>query len=224
MPTVLVTGAGRGIGLEFARQYAAHNWQVIATVRDEAGARALRSLERVRIEQLDMRDRSALAGFGDRLGGEPLDLFIANAGVTSPGSMGTAEEAKRFVEVLEVNTVAPTLLASVVVPNVVAARGKLVAMSSGMASIADNRSGGWLAYRASKAALNAAWRTLAVDLEREPIAIATFDPGWVQTDMGGPNAKLSPEESVAALRGVIDRLGPRDKGVYLNLRGETLPW
>jgi NAD(P)-dependent dehydrogenase (short-subunit alcohol dehydrogenase family) len=224
MPTVLVTGGGRGIGLEFVRQYAAAGWNVVATVRSAGDGDALRAFGDVRVEILDMRDFEALESFGERLRGEPLDLLIANAGITSPGEMRTAEEANRFLEVLAVNSVAPTVLASVVASNVNAARGKMIAITSQMGSIADNGSGGWLAYRASKAALNAAWKTLAVDMAREPISIAMLHPGWVKTDMGGGGAPLAPAESVTAMRRVIDGLGPGDKGLFLNHRGETLPW
>lgn len=223
MPSVLVTGAGRGLGLEFARQYAELGWNLIATVRSAPDGEKLREFG-ARVELLDMRDFAQVAAFGERLAGEPLDLLIANAGMTSPGEMRSAEEAERFLEVLAVNSVAPTLLASALAPNVIAAKGKMIAITSQMGSIADNGSGGWLAYRASKAALNAAWKTLAVEWASAPIAIAMLHPGWVQTDMGGRAAPLSPAESVSALRQVIDGLGSRNKGLFLNQKGETLPW
>lgn len=224
MPTVLITGAARGIGLEFVRQYAAAGWSVIGTCRDPADAEKLQALGDVRAELLDMRDRPALAAFGDRLAGAPLDLFIANAGITAPDRMTSAEDADRFLEVLAVNSVAPTLLAVSLRPNVVQAQGKMVAVTSEMGSIARNASGGWLAYRASKSALNSAWRTLAIEMAADPIAIAMLHPGWVKTDMGGRGAPLEPPESVRAMRQVINRLSANDKGVYLNYRGETLPW
>ncbi len=225
MPAVLVTGAGRGLGLEFARQYAAEGWSVIATVRNEAAAKALRAIGGdPRIEMLDMRDFAAIERFAEQLQEQPLDLLIANAGMTTPGAMRSSEEAERFLEVLAVNSVAPTLLASALAPNVIRAKGKLIAITSQMGSIADNGSGGWLAYRASKAALNAAWRTLAVEMAAEPVAIAMLHPGWVKTDMGGGGAPLEPAESVTALRRIIAGLTPRDKGLFLNHRGETLPW
>lgn len=225
MPAILVTGAGRGLGLEFVRQYAAAGWDVIATVRSEAAAAALRGItESVRVDMLDMRDFAAIERFAHELGEQPLDLLIANAGMTTPGALRSSAEAERFLEVLTVNSVAPTLLASALAPTLIRAKGKLVAITSQMGSIADNDSGGWLAYRASKAALNAAWRTLAMDMAAEPVAIAMLHPGWVKTDMGGGGAPLEPAQSVNALRRVIDGLTPRDKGVFLNHRGETLPW
>jgi len=223
MPRLLITGAGRGIGLEFARQYAAEGWSVVATVRNEAAARALRDLAGdVSVEFLDMRDHQALVAFGDRAS-EPLDLFIANAGITRPDGFSAAD-ADGWLEVFDVNTVAPTFLAHHLAPAVAAARGKMIAITSQMGSIADNGSGGWDAYRASKAALNAAWKSMAVELSAQPIAIAMLHPGWVKTDMGGGGATLQPRDSVGGMRRVIAGLGPSDKGLFLNYRGEELPW
>jgi NAD(P)-dependent dehydrogenase (short-subunit alcohol dehydrogenase family) len=222
MPHVLITGAGRGIGLEFARQYAAAGWQVVATVRDAAQAPELEALG-ARIELLDMRDFAALATFPKCLGGQPLDLFIANAGVSGPQRIADADAAETWQEVHAVNAVAPTLLAEALLPSVLAAAGKMVAITSQMGSIGDS-SGGWVAYRASKAALNAAWRALALDLAGQPVALAMFHPGWVQTDMGGPNAPLAMADSVEGLCAQIERLTPADSGAFLNYRGEHLPW
>jgi NAD(P)-dependent dehydrogenase (short-subunit alcohol dehydrogenase family) len=223
MPKLLVTGAGRGIGLEFARQYAADGWEVVATCRNDTAAEELRALPgKVQVEFLDMRDHAALVSFRERAGG-PLDLFIANAGVTRPDGI-TAEDADGWLEVLDVNCVAPTFLAYTLAPHVIAAKGKMIAITSQMGSIADNGSGGWNAYRASKAALNAAWRSMAVEMAAEPIAIAMLHPGWVRTDMGGRGGTLSKPESVTAMRRVIDGLTSRDKGLFLNHKGETLPW
>ena len=225
MPRLLITGAGRGIGLEFARQYAAAGWSVVATVRNEAAARQLRALPgEVAVEFLDVREHRAVVTFHERLGGAPLDLFIANAGITRSDSFSSADDADGWLEVLHVNCVAPTFLAYNLAPSVVAARGKMIAITSQMGSIADNGSGGWNAYRASKAALNAAWRSMAVEMSAQPISIAMLHPGWVKTDMGGRGATLSPEDSVRSMRRTIDGLTYRDKGLFLNYRGGTLPW
>jgi NAD(P)-dependent dehydrogenase (short-subunit alcohol dehydrogenase family) len=222
MPTLLITGAGRGIGLEFVRQYAAAGWQVIATLRDPVHAAPLQALG-VRLEALDMRDFAAVEAFPDKLGGAPLDLFIANAGMTAAREIDSAAEAQAWCEVHAVNAVAPTLLATRLLPNVAAANGKMIAISSRMGSIAES-SGGYLGYRASKAALNAAWRALALDWRGRPVTLAMLHPGWVQTDMGGPNAPLPPAESVAAMRTLIERLGPADSGAFLGHKGEPIPW
>ena len=225
MPTVLITGGARGIGSEFVRQYAADGWSVIATVRDPDAADAVRATGGdIRVERLDMRDLAAVAGFAKAIGDTPLDVFIANAGITHPEGLSTAEEAQGWLEVFAVNVVAPTLLAETLAPKVIARRGKMVAITSQMGSIADNRSGGWTAYRASKSALNSAWYSMAIERAREPITIAMLHPGWVQTDMGGPNATLPIPESVSSMRRVIERLQPQESGAFLNDRGEPLPW
>ncbi|HEX8533521.1 MAG TPA: SDR family oxidoreductase [Allosphingosinicella sp.] len=223
MPRLLLTGAGRGIGLEFARQYADDGWSVIATVRNEAAAEKLRALPGdIQVQFLDMRDHGALVSFAKSIEG-PLDLFIANAGMTRPDGI-TADDADGWIEVLDVNCVAPTFLAYNLAQVVAEARGKMIAITSQMGSIADNSSGGWNAYRASKAALNAAWRSMAVEMRAQPVAIAMLHPGWVRTDMGGPGGTLDTEASVTALRRVIDGLSEDEKGVFLNHKGEALPW
>jgi NAD(P)-dependent dehydrogenase (short-subunit alcohol dehydrogenase family) len=224
MKRLLVTGAGRGIGLEFLRQYAADGWSVVATCRNEAAAEEIRKVPGdVTVEFLDMRDHEALIAFARGVAG-PLDLFIANAGVTRPDGFSSTADAQGWLEVLDVNCVAPTFLAHNLTPRVAAAGGKMIAITSQMGSIADNGSGGWNAYRASKAALNAAWRSMAVEMADAPISIAMLHPGWVKTDMGGGGAPLTTEQSVEGMRRVIAGLTHRDKGVFLNQKGEALPW
>ena len=223
MPLVLITGANRGIGLEFARQYSADGWQVIATVREPAEADELEAISGARMERLAMFDLDSVAGFGQRIEG-PLDLLIANAGTMVPENAETAEDGREWGEMLVVNAIAPYLLAKSVLAKVAEARGKLVAISSGMGSIADNSSGGHVPYRTSKAALNMAWRSLAIEARPLGVAAAVLDPGWVKTRMGGPNAPLPPEHSVAAMRRVIDRLGPEQSGEFIKHDGSTIPW
>jgi NAD(P)-dependent dehydrogenase (short-subunit alcohol dehydrogenase family) len=222
MPRILITGAGRGIGLELARQYAAEGWDVIATVRDPGKAAGLAALG-VRVEALDMVDLAAVAAFPERLGGEPLDLFVANAGISRAKWIRSREDAEAWQEVHLVNSVAPTLLAEVLLPLVEAAGGRMAAMSSRMGSI-DDSSGGYIAYRASKAALNAAWRALALGWRERPVTLVLLHPGWVQTDMGGPQAPLPVEESVAGMRRIIAGLPRRESGAFVDYRGAPVPW
>jgi len=222
MPRILITGAGRGIGLELARQSAAEGWDVVATVRDPGKAGELAGLG-VRVEALDMRDFGALAALPERLGGEPLDLFVANAGLSQAKWIRSREDAEAWQEVHAVNAVAPTLLAESLLPLVEARGGRMAAISSRMGSI-DDSSGGYVGYRASKAALNAAWRALALGWRERPVTLVLLHPGWVQTDMGGLQAPLAVDESVAGMRRVIAGLPRSASGAFLDYRGAPVPW
>ena len=217
MSVVLITGANRGIGLEFARQYARDGWAVVATAREASSE--LDALG-VRIEGIDMRDFGAVASFAERL--DSLDLLIANAGTYGPRNPKSAEDGEDWAETFAVNTIAPFLLAQSVLPLVKQAGGKLIAVSTKMGSIDDNGSGGFVAYRSSKSALNMAWKSLSVDNPGVPCAV--LHPGWVQTRMGGPSAPLSPEDSVAGMRHVIDGLTAEQSGGFFNYDGAPIPW
>jgi NAD(P)-dependent dehydrogenase (short-subunit alcohol dehydrogenase family) len=219
MPTVLITGANRGIGLEFVRQYSRDGWDVIATARQSSPE--LDSLN-VRVEPLELTDVDAVASFGERLDG-PLALLIANAGTMKPAEARTAEDGRAWAEMLTVNSIAPYLLAQSVLRQVVAAKGKMIALSSGMGSIGES-SGGYVPYRSSKAALNMAWHSLAIEAKRSGVIAAVFDPGWVKTRMGGSSAPTPPEESVADMRRTIGRLGPDDSGAFLKRDGSRHAW
>lgn len=217
MPTVLITGANRGIGLEFARQYAGDGWAVIATARETSPELDALGL---RVEGLNMRDFAAVARFGEHL--DSLDPLIANAGTYGPRHPKSADDGEDWAETFAVNTIAPFLLAQSVLPLVEEAGGKLVAVSTKMGSIDDNSSGGFVAYRSSKSALNMAWKSLSVDNPAVPCAV--LHPGWVQTRMGGPSAPLSPADSVAGMRRVIDGLTLEQSGGFFNYDGAPIPW
>jgi NAD(P)-dependent dehydrogenase (short-subunit alcohol dehydrogenase family) len=217
MPTVLITGANRGIGLEFARQYSRDGWDVVATARGPGPE--LQSLG-VGIETLDMQDLDAVAGFADRIG--ELDLLIANAGTWKPEQAESAEEARAWADMMVTNSIAPYLLGKALLPRL-APGGKLIAISSGMGSIGES-SGGHVPYRASKAALNMAWHALAIEAKPLGIIAATFDPGWVKTRMGGPNAPLPPDESVGDMRRTIEALTPEQSGGFLKRDGTAIAW
>jgi NAD(P)-dependent dehydrogenase (short-subunit alcohol dehydrogenase family) len=218
MPAVLITGANRGIGLELARQYSNDGWDVVATARDAAPE--LDGL-RARVERLEMSDLETVASFGSRL--DALDLLIANAGTYGPRSVSDAEAAREWSDTFTVNTIAPFLLAQSVLPLVARNLGKLIAISTRMGSIADNGSGGYIAYRSSKSALNSAWRSLAID-NRGKVSCAVVHPGWVRTRMGGSSAPLTPEESAAGIRQVIEGLGPDQSGGFFSYDGSEIPW
>lgn len=220
MATVLVTGANRGIGLGFAKHYAREGWDVIATAREPDKANDLHALD-VEVMQLDLGDEASAQEFCATLVDRPIDLLLSNAGVNG----GPEPERELWIETLLVNAVAPSLLAMRLKPNLLAgAQKKAVAISSRMGSIADNSSGGSMIYRSSKAALNAAWHGLAMEWQRDEIAVAMLHPGWVQTDMGGPGAPIDAATSVAGLATVIDTLDIARTGRFWNYTGEELPW
>jgi NAD(P)-dependent dehydrogenase (short-subunit alcohol dehydrogenase family) len=216
MPNILITGANRGIGLEFARQYAADGWDVIATARHSSA-----ELDRlgVKVKPLDLSDADAVAAF--TVGG-PLDLFIANAGTSHPKETQGAANARDWQAMMMVNAIAPYQLGHALLPNM-AEGGKMIAISSGMGSIGDN-GGGWVPYRTSKAALNMAWNSLALEAKPRGVACVLLSPGWVKTDMGGAGAEITPQESVSDMRARIDRLTIDDTGKFLRRNGSELPW
>jgi NAD(P)-dependent dehydrogenase (short-subunit alcohol dehydrogenase family) len=218
MPTVLITGANRGLGLEFARQYRRDGWDVAVTVREPSAE--LAELK-VQVERLDMLDLASVANIGDKF--EALDLVIANAGAMRPQKAESAEEGRAWAELFTVNTIAPYLLAQALMENVAAVPGKLIAITSRMGSIADS-SGGYVPYRASKAALNMAWHSLAIEARPHGVAAAVINPGWVQTRMGGGNAPMTPEDSVSQMREVIAGLTIERTGSFLDRDGSVIPW
>jgi len=217
MPEVLITGANRGLGLEFARQYKEQGWGVFATAREVSPELSDLGVE---VEKLEMSDLDAIERFGKRF--DRLDLLIANAGTYGPREVRDAKAGREWAETFVVNTIAPFLLAQSVLPAVRSTRGKLIAVSTKMGSIADNNSGGFIAYRSSKSALNSAWRSLAVD--NPDVVCAVLHPGWVQTRMGGSSAPLEPEESIAGMRRVIDSFGPEQSGGFFAYDGVEVPW
>jgi NAD(P)-dependent dehydrogenase (short-subunit alcohol dehydrogenase family) len=213
----LITGANRGIGLEFARQYAADGWTVIAAARNPDAADELKRLG-VEILPLDAADPASIGALAGRLCGRTIDVLIANAGVLPRGL-----DAQGWLNGFATNCIGPTLLAKGLKANM-AAGGKMIAITSRMGSIADNDSGGAIAYRSTKAALNAAWRSLSIDWRGDDVTLAMLHPGWVQTDMGGPGATIEPETSVSGMRKTIAGLSRDRSGSFLNHDGQELPW
>lgn len=219
MPTVLVTGANRGIGLEFARQYLADGWTVIATTRRPSPELEALGL---RVETLDLGDGDAVESFAGRIAG-PLDLFIANAGTSQPMDTEGAANARDWQQMMMVNLIAPYQLGKALLPLLGASQGKAIAISSAMGSIAENR-GDWVPYRTSKAALNMAWNSLAIEALQHRVAVVALSPGWVKTRMGGEGAELTTRESVGAMRELIGRLTIEESGKFVRRNGSSLPW
>ncbi|MCU0759810.1 MAG: SDR family oxidoreductase [Steroidobacteraceae bacterium] len=236
MPVVLITGANRGLGLEFARQYAESGWKVLATCRDPAGAGDLHALRAscpaLEVHPLDVADFATIDALAGRLAGRPIDVLLNNAGVFGPKAHAEGDRRQEFgsmdygiwAEVLRVNLMAPMKMAEAFVEHVAAStQKKLVAISSTEGS-SPNAKGGIHAYRTSKAALNMLMQNLAPDLAPRGIVTAAFCPGWIKTRMGGPRAPLEAPPSIAGLRRVIDGLTPERSGKFWLWTGQALPW
>lgn len=228
---VLVTGANRGLGLEFARQYAADGGTVYAACRAPAEAADLRKLAagsdgRIDVVALDVTVTASVRAAAAKLAGLPIDVLINNAGVGSPkGQKLGGLDYAAWQRVLDTNTLGPMRVTEAFLANLERGRQKkVVTITSGMGSIEDNGSGGSYAYRSSKTAVNMVVKSLSIDLAGRGIICIVMNPGWVRTDMGGPGGQLLPEQSIAAMRKVIAGLTPADSGKFFNHNGKQYPW
>ncbi len=234
---VLVTGSNRGLGLEFVRQLVPRAERVYATCRKPEAAAALSALaeahgDTLRIAPLNVADPSSIETARELVGRdtEALDLLINNAGINGGGRadrFGTVD-AETMMRVLRVNTVGPHLMVQAFADLLAAASdpqgAKVINLTSQLGSIANTSGGTWQSYKVSKAGLNMCTRLQAAELTEEGITAVSMHPGWVQTDMGGPDARLTPEESVAGMLGVIEDLTPDHAGRFLTHDGGELPW
>ena len=226
MPTVLITGAARGLGLDFTKQYAAKGWKVLACARK---ADALKDIEGdIHYHKLEVTDYKAVKALAAKLKGEAIDVLICNAGVG--GERGSTSqdlgklEPEAWRHMFEINTLAPLMMAEAFVEHVARSQQKkMIAISSILGSIKNNNGGRYF-YRASKTALNMEWSVLAKDVEPKGIICVALHPGWVQTDMGGPTATLTIDQSVPGMVKVIDGLKTSDNGRFLQYDGGELPW
>lgn len=229
--TILVTGAGRGIGLELARQYAHAGWRVFACCRSPEQADTLTRLAGesnglLTVHRLEVTDTDRINALAEELRAEHVDILINNAGTDRPERQGFGQvDEKDWIEAFRVNTIAPLKMAEAFVAPVARSERRIIAvMSSMMGSIKDNFSGGYYAYRSTKAAVNMVVKNLSIDLKRFGIIAVALHPGWVKTKIGGPAATLSPRESVAGLHKVLAALKPEDSGRFLTYEGRELPW
>ena len=227
MPSVLITGANRGLGLEFTRQYAADGWRVFAACRDPAGAKDLAAVEGdVSAETLDVDDGPQVAALAKKLSGQPIDVLINNAGIYGPKDLTRDTiDYDAWGQVFRTNAMSPLAVSAAFAANVAqGGQKKIITLSSIMGSIAENDSSGDFIYRSSKAAVNAVMKSLAGDLKSEGITVTVVHPGWVLTDMGGPEAAIDATESVTGMRAVIAGLKESDSGRFLNYDGTEIPW
>ena len=232
-PTVLVTGANRGIGLELARQYAARGWQVIATARKPAEAAALGDIAKghanLSIETLDMADHASIDSLADKLAGRPIDLLIHNAGISGgvPAQSLGKMNYDVFRQVLEVNTIGPMKLSEKLLPNLRAStQKKIVLIGTSEASFGRINAGRLYWYRASKAAAHMLMLNLAYDLRDRQVVVAVINPGPVDTDMmKGVRMPLQPPaEAVGKVIGIIDAMNIENTGKFWDYAGGQLPW
>jgi len=231
MTSVLITGTNRGLGFEFARQYAAGGVRVFAACRNPAAADALWQLEqttegRLSVIAMDVTDAKSVGNAAAQLKDLAIDVLINAAGIAGTSGQTTGNvDYKAWAEVLEVNTMGPLRVLESFIEHIARSERRLVVtITSGMGSLTDNKSGGSIAYRSSKAAVNMVMRSAAIDLAPRGISCVLVHPGWVRTDMGGPKAPMSPQESVTAMRQLIDTFGPKHSGNFYNYDGREYPW
>ena len=232
MPTVMITGANRGLGLEFVRQYLEDGWRVIATCRRPDQAMELHTLKanhdvKIEIFPLEVTDNDAMYELAGQLEGTAIDIFIQNAGILLNDAFRQTGFEDRL-GIFRINTLSLLTITEAFIDHIAASsQKKLIYISSLKASTtesAGHTGGGDYCYRASKAAGNSIIKALSFDLAEQGVTTAAISPGWVRTDMGGPHAPLSPEESVTLMRQVIDNLTLTNSGGFLNQNGEPNPW
>lgn len=223
----MITGANRGIGLEFVRQYAALGWQVIATCRSPIGVGDLAKVEgNIEVHGLDVTDQYSIARLATDLDGMAIDLLLNSAGIFGPRNYTFNDiDYSEWKKVFDTNIFSPSKICSVFLPHVLKSnQKKMVTISSIMGSIGQNTGGGNYIYKSSKTAVNQVMRCLANDLLEKNVAICLLHPGWVKTDMGGEGADITTEVSVSGMRSVIDDLGIQSTGSFYNYDGTVIPW
>lgn len=230
MKTTLITGANRGIGLEFVRQYAAEGWRILACSRqpeksDTLNAMAARYPEQITVHPLDVADHAQIETLALSLTNESIDLLVNNAGIYTATHKNDNIDYEAWTHAFLVNTMAPLKMAQTFATQIARSNQKvIVTISSKMGSIEDNSGGGSYIYRSSKAAVNMVVKSLSIDLKPTGVIAVVFHPGWVQTEMGGPNALISTTQSVSGMRHVISQLTLADSGKFIAYDGEIIPW
>ena len=227
-PTILITGANRGLGLKFTDLYAKKKFNVFATCRAPQNANSLLKLaeqnELITIHPLDVGINEEIEDLAHKIKGVPIDILINNAGIWRSSSLGSANK-QAWLESFAINSIAPYEVIQALLPNIkMGVLKKVVSITSKMGSIDDNTSGGSYIYRSSKSALNMIMRSLENDLRAYDITTLTLHPGWVQTDMGGMNALINDEQSVSGMMEVIDALNIKSSGRFIDYAGKHINW
>ena len=231
MSTLMITGANRGLGLEFTKQYLADGYKVIATCRNPQDADQLHNLynsypDHLVIYRLDVANLPQIDQLAEELAGTPIDILINNAGVYPMGKEAFGNvDYQAWAETFRINSMAPLKMAEAFMDHLLLGKDrKIINITSKMGSIDDNTSGHHYLYRSSKTALNMVTRSLAIDLAPKGIVAIVMHPGWVQTDMGGSNAPTTIPQSITGMRRVIAHLTPADAGKFYAFDGKEIPW
>jgi NAD(P)-dependent dehydrogenase (short-subunit alcohol dehydrogenase family) len=223
MSTVLITGCDTGLGVEFARQYAADGHRVVAACLDPSSAKDAAAIRgNIELVKLDVTDHGAIEALSKRLAECAVDILLNNAGIGRPHPPFGQTDYANWRRILDTNLIGPMKIAESFVEQIARSNQKMMAfVSSRMGSIALNNSGGSYAYRSSKAGLNMIVKTLAVDLAPRGICVLALHPGWAATEPGG---RVPVADSVAGMRGVMHRAGPHHTGSFVTYRDQPLPW
>jgi NAD(P)-dependent dehydrogenase (short-subunit alcohol dehydrogenase family) len=229
MPTILIVGATRGIGLELARTYAADGHSVIGTARDMKAASKLDALaaanRNVRIEPLDIGNPASIDAAAKAIGDIPIDVVLVVAGVLGGQHQSLDDlDIAEWHRVLDIHTIGPTLVARAFKRNLVASgNGKLVLFSSQVGA-STWPYGGLYIYATTKAALGKSGKIIAMDWQNDPVTVIVLHPGYVQTEMSGPSADIPVEESVSGIRKVVAKITKADSGKFYKWNGDIHPW
>jgi len=232
MRTTLITGANRGIGLEFSKQFAADGWRILACCRYPEKSDALNKLaamypDQITVHTLDVTNHEQINRLAQTLASKSIDLLINNAGVY-PDPMGYSfgdTDYEAWAQAFLINTMAPLRMAEEFADHIKRGNQKIiVTITSKMGSVADNNRGGSYIYRSSKSAVNMVVKSLAIDLKSIGITAVLIHPGWVRTDMGGPDGLISTKQSVSGMRNIISQISLADSGKFFAYDGQIIPW
>lgn len=226
---ILLTGANRGLGLEFVRQYGREGHRIFACARHSSQelSTLTESNPNISFHQLDVTEHNEIDALAKTLDDTSLDLLINNAGIAVDRRLPSVETVDygAWDLTMKVNVFAPLKMAHAFLPHLEKGSKRcIVTISSIMGSIESNSGGGYYLYRSSKAAVNATMKSLSIDLKERGFTVALLHPGWVKTDMGGAEAEIEPKESIAGMLKVIEELSPSNTGSFMNYKGERLPW
>ncbi|MBH81630.1 MAG: short-chain dehydrogenase [Gammaproteobacteria bacterium] len=229
MSTVLIAGASRGIGLELAKQYASNGDDVIACVRDTGAAsqldEAASGADNIEIQQLDIGDPASIEAAAAAVGDRAIDTLIVSAGAVGGGRQTLDDlDLEEWHRTLDTNTIGPALVAKAFKPNLLAAGDSNLMILTSQLAASTWPMGGMYIYSTTKAAVSKVGQILALDWAGDPITVTVCHPGWVQTDMGGPQAEITAEESASGIRNTIAGLSKADSGKFYKWNGEIHPW